>query len=478
MSNKPILPNAYVDVNNRNLGLAPGSVSGIFAFIGVGVDAPTKDAILSIGGPNEAKTLLGNGEALNAVLDFFDNGGKKALAIAIDETTSAVVGAVSKVAAGTSTGTITLAADAGEKITDVFAIKVVITKTGDLGVAKFKVSTDNGENYGPEIIIPSGGTYVIPSTNLEITFVKGAGPIYFELDDAHTSAITGPLPQTSDINTAVDTLIASDNDFDAIVVVSVVDAALGATLQAKIIAAEASPSWRYAYIMINGALSADAAAAVTGAVTMRASVENDRMQIVTGEAVCSRPAYNDQADRNVIGIIAGRRSALNLQNDLGRFDVGPLANVLSLRTGWTLTTLEDLDGLQTVTIRQFKGTAGYRPTNGPMTDPFSDLKKDAWRLVLDKASRISRVTALGFLKIEVDPADIEGSTASLKAAIESNLNGSIVGNGEAVAFTVTIPEGQDILTTETLLIKIDANVYGHASWIGIEIGIVNPYSAS
>lgn len=478
MSNKPLLPNAYVDINNRNLGLIPGTASGIFAFTGVAVDgSAAADAIVSIGNNNAVRTQIGFGELADALIDFFNNGGKKALAIPLAITTDAVIGAVSKTAAGSSTGTITLLADGSEKVTNGFKIYVEITKTGAAGVAKFKTSTDDGVNFSPEIIVPSGLTYVIPGTNIEITFVPGAGPVIFEDGDIHQSTVTKPEATTGDVETAVDTFIASNETFDGIVVVKDdSDGSLAASIKTKVVNAEKTPDFRYCFAMIQAKLSTSASQAVTQAATIMGAVANDRIQVITGEAVTNRPNHEDRADRNVIGILAGRRSALNIQNDLGNVPAGNLANVVSLRTGWTDTTIEDLDALRTVTIRAFKGVAGFYPTNGWMSDPFSDIKKSAWRLVLDKASRLARVTGLSQLKIEINPADIEGSTDFLKGLIQNALDTQIVGNQEAVSFDVQIPAGQDILTTEEILVNINAVVFGHASFIGITIGIVNPFT--
>ena len=45
---------------------------------------------------------------------------------------------------------------------------------------------------------------------------------------------------------------------------------------------------------------------------------------------------------------------------------------------------------------------------------------------------------------------------------------------EIVDGNVVIPEGQDILTTEEIKADISIIPYGHASFIGITIGFINP----
>jgi len=479
--NKPTLPNAYVNINNRNLGLSPGLVTGIMAFTGVCQEgAAAFDAIVSLN-KSDIASQIGYGELADELLDFFDAGGRKAIAVPLDITTEATgTGAMTPTRIGTSTGTIALDKVSGKKITIGAKVQIEITstETATAGKAKFKYSLDGGVTFSPEIYVPAT-TYTIPGTNMELTFTAGAGPTEWEDGDLFDSTIGKPLPSTGDIEDAADAIIASDYQIDAMVIVPDCSPALGTSLQTKINSAEGKPDFRYAYCMVHADLAAsDMSDLMTLYNALRATVENDRMQVVGAEAVMRRVNHGGcEIEKTCIGAIAGRRSALDPQNDLGRFDAGALANVLRQRTNMTETLIEDLDAIRVVTIRQFKGVAGYRPTNGWMTDPFSDIKKDAWRIVLDDASHIARITALGRLKNEVNPADIEGSTTALKNDIQNALGTEIVGKGRAVSVIVDIPNDQDIMTTETLLVDLQLLPYGHMSWIGITVAITNPATA-
>ena len=477
MSNKPILPNAYVDINNRNLGNTPATLSGIFCFVGIGIGGSgTAETILSVGNVNEVASKIGYGELADSLIEFFNNGGRKAYGWRVEPTTEAVIGVVTKTPIGSSTGTIAIAKDGSNLVTNGFDVKIEITKTGDDGVAKFKYSTDGGQNYSPELVVPVATTYVITGTNLKLTFTKGAGAVYWEDGDVFECTVDDPEITNAKVESAVDAFIASSNTFDGIIVSVPADASLAGSIATKMTNAEAKPNFRYCYSMVRPALSTSAGQAVTQATTLMASVANDRVQVVTGEAVLNRSNQADYRDKNVIGIIAGRRSSLGISEDVGVVAKGQLSGIISLRTGWTDTTIEDLDGLRTVTIRQFKGLAGYYPTNGYMSDAFSDVKKDAWRLVLDKASNVARLSALSFVKVKVDPTDVEGSTQALQDAISNGLN-VMIGDDEIVDRSVVVPSGQDILTTEEIKVNISIVPFGHASWIGIEIGLINPLKA-
>lgn len=471
MSNKPILPNAYVDFQKRNLGLSLTTPSGILGYVGYAEGgSATPNARVAVNSPNECKDLIGFGELADEILNHMANGGKKVYAVPVPISTEAVIGAVTPVRVGTSDGTVALAKDGANLVTNDFDIKVLITKTGLIGVAKFQVSTDGGENYDPSIIMTA--TYVIPGTNIEITFTDGI--VGFDEGDYFTASVSKPSIAKAEIEAAVDVLIAdADISFDGIVIASDADSALITSLKSKAETAEGSPNFKFFFFAVKPLLSTTPAQAITQASGIVSTVVSGRVLIVTGEAVTLRTNHADQRDRSVIGCVMGRRSSLGISEDLGLFSGGPLNNILSLRTGWTDTTIEELDALRTVTIRNFKGTAGFRPTNGWMSDPFDDCKKSAWRLVLDKGGRRTRIAALGFVKVKVNPADIEGSTRALREAMQAELN-LMAGNEEIVDGNVVIPEGQDILTTEEIKADISIIPYGHASFIGITIGFINP----
>jgi hypothetical protein len=471
MSNKPALPNAYADINNRNLGLSPSSPSGVFAYVGVCQEgSAAKDAIVAINSPNDAKTLLGYGELVDDILLHIGNKGKKVYAVPLDITTESTISAVTPVRAGTSSGTIALAKTTDKKVTNEFDLKFLFTKTGVVGAAKLKISTDGGVNYGAEIVMPA--TYAIPGTNITATFTVGASG--FDVDDYFTATTTKPQPSTGDIEDAVDALIANKTiNFAGIAIAADADAALMASLKSKLAVAEGDPSYIYGYVITKPALSTSETQVITQAATLVATVVGDRLQIVTGEQLMIRSNHADQRVRNGLGIVTGRRSALGLSEDIGLVAAGAVYGILDNVTGWTDTTIQELDALRTVTFRQFKGLGGWYITNGHMTDGFSDIKKDAWRLVLDKAATRCRLAALGNVKIKVDPTDVSGSTQLLRENMQAELD-IMAANDEIVSGEVSIPDGQDILTTDEIKADVEVVPFGHASWIGITIGLVNP----
>ncbi len=474
MSNKPNLPDAYVDVLTRNLGLSPTTPSGNAGYVGYAVGGTaTIGDIVAVNTPNEVNSLIGFGELADEMLNHIANGGKKIYAVPVTPSTEAVIGSVTSVRIGSSDGTVALAKDGANLVTNDFDIYIEITKTGVIGAAKFKVSTDNGVNFAPSIVMTA--TYVIPGTNIEITFTDEV--LGFDVGDYFTADVSKPEISKAEVEAASQKLIDNaDISFDDIVITADADDALITSLKAKAAAAEGSPNYKFFFFMVKPLLSTTPAQAITQAATLVSTVVGDRILIVTGESVTLRTNHADQRDRSDIGIIAGRRSALAISEDVGLFSGGALNNILSARTDWTDTTIEELDALRTVTVRNFKGTAGFRPTNGWMSDPFSDIKKSAWRLVIDKGSRRTRLAALGFVKVKVNPTDISGSTIALESTMQAELNLMAAGgtNADIVDGTITIVPDQDILTTEEILYDLAIIPFGHASFIGIRIGFINP----
>lgn len=72
-------------------------------------------------------------------------------------------------------------------------ILLEITQTGNLGNAQFKYSSNNGLTYSANITIPENGKYIIPDTNITITFFEGEGN--FVVGDKWNCTIDGVTTQ-------------------------------------------------------------------------------------------------------------------------------------------------------------------------------------------------------------------------------------------------------------------------------------------
>lgn len=102
------------------------------------------------------------------------------LGIRVLKVNSWQAGAVTKTAAGVTTGTMTAASSLP---LDDYKVKSEITTGGLLGIAVMKYSLDNGITYTAGVSIPASGTVEIAGTGLVLQFSNGVGSDGFTLGD-------------------------------------------------------------------------------------------------------------------------------------------------------------------------------------------------------------------------------------------------------------------------------------------------------
>ena len=125
--------------------------------------------------------------------------------VRVGTTTAGTNSAVTK--SGTGIGTVTLAGAPYDRVEG----RIRITRAGTLGVGGFKYSLDGGRSESVEYVIPAGGAFAIPGTNITATFVPGAGPSYFAVDDTHSWTSTAPTYDTTALATAALDVVAADS---------------------------------------------------------------------------------------------------------------------------------------------------------------------------------------------------------------------------------------------------------------------------
>src|SRR5688500_5133563 len=188
----PYPPGDTFTIREGGLGL---STTGDALPLVIGVTSGgVADTLYQHNDPNQLKAELGFGPAVETALAAMLAAGG-VLTLKTQASTAGTNSAVVKVALTTSTGTITLAGAPR----DAYRGILQITKTGAAGVARFKYTLDGGYTWSDELVVPSGGTYAIPNTNITVTFVPGAGPIIHEAGDTHTWTSVAPLHTTANL---------------------------------------------------------------------------------------------------------------------------------------------------------------------------------------------------------------------------------------------------------------------------------------
>lgn len=433
-----------------------GSISTVYAF----------------NDPQDVINTLGQGPLPEDLCYSLAIAGGPVYAMRLTGSTAGAAGSVTKTAIGTSTGTITVAGAAY----DAYVVRVEIKVTGALGVAEFRYSLDNAVTFSPQIIVPSGGTYAIPNTNLTLTFVAGGGPVIFEAGDYHTFTCTAPGFSASDLNTGI-TALKLDNTQIAAIVLSgkFATGSASATIAAAMSVHAASLFTMYRplrYIMDAGA---DNAATTR---TAFASFSDARGAVCYGSDVCTsaKPFTGWGAPTSPIQrVVAGRAAASLISTDLARFSSGALQGVTSITHDEFRSELMDQKNF--TTLRTHQGVSGYFITNARlMSAPGSDYQFWQHGRVMDVATYTSYSALLPFLNSSVrttstgaiDPRDAARWEKTVKDALRTvlldpdNAEGT---PGHVSALDCKVDQVSNVLTTGVVKVTVAIRPLGYAKTI-------------
>ena len=341
----------------------------------------------------------------------------------------------------TVTGTPTAAVDIVVKIT---------TAGGDVGTAKFKISTDGGATFGAEATTPT--TPFTTSLGNGLTFNWGHGVTYTVGDQYYLNSYGG----LSAVFAAVDSLMTA------------------AALLYK---------WGFALIECPDVSDAIIAKAVAGL----ASAEG-RMQVAGGAALISAAApYPGGATfrRTAAWAVATRIAASEISEDLGRVKSGPLPGIVSLYRDEQQTPL--LASLHVESLRTIPGTGGFWISSGTdgnmMSAVGSDYSLVQFRRIMDEACRLALPGVIRELNDDLiaDPktgyilpseaARIEGTiSAALKAGLMSCANR--LGKPHVSSYSVQVKRDEVILATKNITITISIQPKGYAKNVTVNLSYV------
>jgi hypothetical protein len=432
---------------------------------------------------NSLRDTLGQGKAVELGLPCITEAGG-ALVLKTAASTAGVASAVTKTAVSTSTGTVTVAGDPY----DDYQVKVRIKSTGTVGVGRFDYTLDSAGDsptYSEELTIPSGTTYVIPSTNLTITFVVGAGPIFFESGDYHVFTCTAPQYTTSDLGTAWTALLAALGSYRISKVfftgrsaTASAAATMAAAVATHMSSLEARKRWARAMMDAGN----DTAANV---ITSFASVTNSRVALAFGQADVTtlNPHAGYGTPRQSAAFVLSERAAgSDLSENLGRVASGGLR--VAKITADEGVTQSFIESHKINTLRTYDGKAGFFSTNGYLKSASgSDFIYWDWGTVLDEICSavydaqhpwlLKKVRVLADGTGRIDPRDAVRIEAAVRATIKSRILDPINAEGfkghvSAVEYVVDLTN--DVLRTRQLKSTVRAVPLAPLESIATEIG--------
>ncbi len=475
------IPSQTLTIKDPGLGLVELSPS---TPILVGVSSVgTANALAAVQSPTDAVTAFGQGPLVEDACRVLSEAGGPIL---MGRVTGSIVGvnsAVTKTAVGSSTGTLTLS---GAPF-DSYDAKVEIRTTGTVGTGKFRYALDaHGmagllPTFSPDITIPSGGTYLIPNTNVTITFVAGAGPTFFEAGDAHTWTSTEPRYVAADVDAFFDIVRLLANEWRMVVATGKpTSGAVAATLAAGL-ATEMSTQqtgFRFARAFVDA--GADTTA---GVLTAFASFEDRRVLAAYGDVarITLKPFTGwGTPKRSVLGEFAARATLEQISTHLGRVASGSLPGVLALSHDEFNTPL--MDDARISTLRTWPSRPGFYITRARLMAPSgSDFKYTHNGFVMDVACRTVtralqewanksfRTTSTG----TINPLDAEDIRQAVLRQLRAELTEPINAEGKrghvsAMNFTVDLTN--NVLLTNQLNTEVAIRPLGYGEFFKTQIG--------
>jgi hypothetical protein len=400
--------------------------------------------------------------------------------IDVIRTTGSVVGtttAVTAVPIGTGTGTITLA---GAPF-DMYDAIVEITVTGTLGTGSFRFTLDGGNTYSQEYTIPTGATFIIPNTNITMTFVPGAGAVFFEDGDTHTFQSVAPQYAAADITSMFAALALDPGEFAFIIFTGWETSAANAATMFAAIATELTAfenAFRYVRAMMSAGndTAANVATAFVGVTDNRMTAMHGTLDTISGKGFegWTQPAMQTQVN-------AGARAAkAALSEDLGRVASGPLVGASNPSHDEFLTPT--LDSHKIGTVRTYPKTSGIFITNAWLKSPTgSDYRYWQHGRVMDVACDEVYQQQQKFISAEPrtnpDGTIFENDARAWEEQVTNGLNNKLLRPknasgtpGHVSELSYAIDRSIDLLTTQSIESNVAVRPLGYPKLINTTLG--------
>lgn len=374
------VPKQTTTVRDGGVGLV-STATALPLIIGATMGGVT-DTLYQYTDPNAMLDLHLGGPAIEMAMPIVRFGGG-CLLLKTATATASANSTVAKVPAGSSTGTVTVSGSGRLA----HRARIRIRTTGTLGTAKFDYSLDNEFTYSEIYTVPSGGTFAIPGSGLTLTFIPGAGAVFFLEGDAHTFTSTPAHYTTSNLGSAMTALLAQLGQRR---VRKVLMAGKNATASAAATMAAAVASHMAVLAARDSFARAlmDGGDDTTGNVsTSFASFSDSRVGIVYGDADVSSllsVAGNGTPRVPAVNVVAERAAVASLSENLGRKMSGALRGVRGISHDEGVNT-QFSEAEKITTLRTYPSGGGYFITNGFLkSPPGSDFQYFDWGVTVDE----------------------------------------------------------------------------------------------
>lgn len=484
--------NFSLTVTDGALGAGPAGPGRALVLIGVCSAAASAAVVHAFESPADVLATLGYGPLPEAAAYALSVGAQGQTArpvgcVKIGTVSAGSNSAVTKV--GSSTGTVTLSGAPFDR----FEARIRITRAGSLGAGAFKYSLDGGRSESVEYAIPAGGTFLVPGTNVTATFVPGAGPSFFAVDDTHSWTSSAPTYDTTALNTALDVIAADARAWPLVMIVGPpggADDAAKSTAAAALVAAVNTKLEAYAALgqyMRGLCEGPDVANDATGAgaVVSALTTTTARRTGISG-GYCRIPSQINPRQMRVSSCwpYIARLAALPFSQDPGDGGLGPLDGIIGTTLETAATARSVYDAGRVFCLQTINGISGYVVSNSAMLAPTgSDYAEVPNARVIDESSRAARAKLLTYRRARIRVGKAGTSNAGqiderdaqqIETAVRAAVARAVLDSGDAVDIVVTCNRTDNLLATNKLRVKIRVTPFAYAKAIEAEIGLDNP----
>jgi hypothetical protein len=426
---------------------------------------------------SDAVDTLGQGPLTETVCQCLSQAGGPVLAMPVTGSVAGAAGAVTNVPVGAGTGTVTVA---GTPL-DAYEVIVECTATGTVGTGQFRYSLDDGNTYSSSYVIPSGTTFVIPGTGLTITFVVGAGPVFWQTGDVSWFDCTAPQFAAADLTAAITAIRATTATFDFLVLSGTYATAAAAVTVFGALETgmdNLEGDYRFIRAMMDAGTGTAAAAA-----TAWSAVSHNRISVGFGTCDIStaKPLAGWGApSRPIVDAMAATAAKSLISTDLGRVASGSLTGVTAISHDEYLS--ETLDAERLTTTRTWIGRPGFYFTNVRIkSDPGSDYLYWQFGRVMDVASATTYLAQQLFISIGVrtnsDGTIDERDAQRLETRVMEPLRNQLTQpsnaegtQGHVSELAYAIDRTNNLQTSQTLLSEVSVRPLGYPKFINTTLG--------
>lgn len=468
------IPKYSQTIRDPGLGTVQPANSA-FLFIGTS-SAGTPYTLYAFQNPADVIDTFGQGPVSEDICYTLAVAGGPVYGIKCAQSTAGAAGSVTPAVTGGATGTVSVAGAAN----DVYDCIVQIMSPGTVAVGTFRYSLDAGNTYSPTILIPSGATYLMSNTGLTLTFVPGAGAVFFNTGDTHTFTSTAPIYTSTELALAIAALKAANVPLAALVLsgkfaTSALSAGIAGALGVHM--TTLFGLYQPLRALMDGGADIEATT-----VTSYLAFQSDRVAVGYGdERLVSGKAFTGFGIPrcSVVRAMAARCATIAISTDPARFAEGAIPGCTSITHDEFRT--ETLDSQKFATLRTHQGINGFYICKVRFKcAPGSDYTDWQYGRVMDVATVTAYQALLPYLSSAVrvkadgsiDARDADRWDAKADTALRVNLlapDNAEGFPGHASAAQFRVDRAFNVLASKTVRGKVAVRPLGYADFIIVEL---------